>query len=260
MLAGLRGLLGFGDARGEESAGRTHVLAHDRPARLYAIGDVHGCLTELLALERLILADAADTEGEKWIVTLGDYVDRGPASAQVVDHLMAPPPAGFKRICLTGNHEQMLLDFLQAPRHNQAWLDYGGLETARSYGLSDAVLASNPLAIARALAGRIPSSHIAWLAELPIVLAVPGFTFVHAGLRPRVALERQSDEDLLWIREPFLDDLTPGASIIVHGHTPQVEPISTPCRIGIDTAAFATGRLTALRLDQDGGMSFLSTH
>ena len=192
-------------------------------------------------------------------MTLGDYVDRGPASAQVLEHLMAPPPGGFKRICLLGNHEQMLLDFLAAPRRNDLWLDNGGVETARSYGLSEASLAGNPASIAQALEGRIPSSHKDWLSRLPIALAVPGFTFVHAGLRPGIPLDRQDDADLIWIRDPFLDDQTTGATLVVHGHTPEIEPIRTPCRIGIDTAAFATGRLTALRIDHDGATSFLST-
>jgi serine/threonine protein phosphatase 1 len=258
MLAGLRNLLGFGD-RPEEAARRPRIVVPDRPARVYAIGDVHGCFDELLALERQIIADSADVVGEKWIITVGDYIDRGPASAQVLSHLVAAPPAGFKRVSLAGNHEQMLLDFLAAPRRNQMWLENGGWDSARSYGLSDAVLRGNPGTLAAALVGRMPPRHLDWLKQLPAALALPGFTFVHAGIRPGIPLDDQVDEDLLWIREPFLDDWSPSPTIVVHGHTPETEPVRTPNRIGIDTAAFATGRLTALRLDNDDTISFLST-
>lgn len=259
MFPGLRDLLGFGGGRPPPAAGRSHIIAEQRPARLYAIGDIHGCLAELQALEQMIIADAAGVEGEKWIVTLGDYIDRGPASAQVLAHLMGPPPQGFKRISLAGNHEQMLLDFLAAPRRNQGWLDYGGVETARSYGLATPGMKGGPPAIAQALRTVVPAAHLAWIGELPIALAVPGYTFVHAGLRPGIPLDRQADEDLLWIRDTFLAVETPGDTIVVHGHTPETEAITTPCRIGIDTAAYATGRLTALRLDHDGAVSFLRT-
>ena len=258
MLARLRDLLGLGNPF-EQTIERPRIFTPRRPDRLYAIGDIHGCLTELIELERLIIEDSRDAVGEKWIVTLGDYIDRGPASAQVIDHLSAPAPAGFKRISLAGNHEQMLLDFLAAPRRNQLWLDNGGPDTARSYGLNSTALDAGPAALSATLVGRMPSEHLDWLKQLPAMLSLPGFTFVHAGIRPGVPLDDQLDEDLLWIREPFLGDWAPGSSIIVHGHTPQTEPVRTSNRIGIDTAAFATGRLTALRLDNDDSISFLST-
>lgn len=254
MIRSLRDLLRR-NARAEPTP-RPRIVAEHRPARLYAIGDIHGCLAELQALERLIVADAADVAGEKWIVTLGDYIDRGPASAQVLDHLLAPPPAGFRRICLAGNHEQMLLDFLVDPARNQPWLKYGGWETAHSYGLATT---GNAPAVARILAALIPKAHLDWLRGLPTTLAVPGFLFVHAGIRPGIPLDGQADIDLLWIRDPFLAAISPSNSIVVHGHTPGLAPVITPYRIDIDTTAFATGRLTALRLDASGATSFLST-
>ncbi|MBN9309596.1 metallophosphoesterase family protein, partial [Devosia sp.] len=222
-----------------------------------AIGDVHGCFAELLALERRIIADATGVAGEKWIVTLGDYIDRGPASAQVVDHLMAPPPADFRRICLLGNHEQMLLDFLAAPRANPYLLEYGGWETAQSYGLNTSA-GINLTGLARDLRGRMPPEHLQWLEQLPIALSVPGYIFAHAGIRPGLTLDEQSDQDLLWIRQPFLDSLASQAgTIVVHGHTPVAEPEQTAARINVDTGCFATGRLTAVRIDAGGGVSFL---
>jgi serine/threonine protein phosphatase 1 len=239
--------------------GRPHIHADQRPALIYAIGDIHGCFAELERLEHSIVADAAEVEGEKWIVTLGDYIDRGPASAQVVRHLMAPPPAGFRRISLAGNHEQMLLDFLADPRRGRGWLDYGGLDTARSYGLGAVAGSGNPGAIARALDLLLPEEHVGWMRGLPSALAVPGFVFVHAGLRPGIPLDQQSEHDLLWIRDEFLDADLPDGPIVVHGHTPAAEPSRTPRRIGIDTGAFASGILTAVRIDAAGETRFLST-
>lgn len=242
---------------------RSRLAAAEWPAAIYAIGDIHGCIDELLQLERMIVEDAMSVgAGERWLVTLGDYIDRGPRSAQVISHLMSPPPAGFRRVALAGNHEQLLLDFLAEPVANAQWLDFGGLETARSYGMRDRPAVGGPRwarAIARDLAGLIPESHLEFLRALPISLAVPGNYFVHAGIRPGVAVDDQADEDLLWIREPFLEQGVPGDVLVVHGHTPANEPELRTWRIGIDTAAFASGRLTAVRLSPGATPSFLST-
>lgn len=246
----------FGPRRPEPQP-RQRLSAAARPALIYAIGDVHGCLDELLRLEQHIVADAAGTAGEKWIVMLGDYVDRGPASAQVIDHLLAPPPPGFRRFTLAGNHEQMLLEFLAAPRQSAGWLDFGGLETLRSYGIEP--LNQPPAALATALAARLPSAHLDWLHQLPASLEVPGFVFVHAGLRPGVPLDAQDERDMLWIRNEFLDAPASGGPVVVHGHSPEAEPVHNAARIGIDTAAFATGRLTSARIDADGGVSFITS-
>lgn len=259
MFEGLRGLFQRSSAADAGLTGRPRIHADQRPALIYAIGDIHGCFAELERLEQLIVADAADVAGEKWIVTLGDYVDRGPASAQVVRHLMGPPPPGFRRISLVGNHEQMLLDFLADPKRGRGWLDYGGLDTALSYGLGAVAGSGNPVAIAKALDLLLPEEHLSWMRGLPSALVVPGYLFVHAGLRPGIPLEQQSDQDLLWIRDDFLDAELPDGPIVVHGHTPAAEPSSAPRRIGIDTGAFATGILTAVRIDASGDTRFLST-
>jgi len=239
-------------------AARERLRAPTRPVLAYAVGDVHGCLTELRQLERLIEADAAGVVGEKWIVLLGDYIDRGPQSAQVIEHLLAPPPDGFRRFTLAGNHEQMLLDFLAAPNELPEWLAYGGVETLASYGI-DARDGGRPVALARSLEAQMPRSHLEWLRQLPVSLEIPGFVFVHAGMLPGQTLAKQEDRDLLWIREPFLGTATDNGMIVVHGHTPEPEPVRRAWRVGIDTAAFATGRLTAARIDNNGEISFLST-
>lgn len=263
MLENLRSLFGRKRPAATVAGPRARLTATEWPAVVYAIGDIHGCLDELKELEAMIVADAAGVgDGERWLVTLGDYVDRGPYSAQVINHLIAAPPGGFRRIALAGNHEQMLLDFLADPPANAQWLDYGGLDTARSYGAPERNAApGRPLAraVAADLEGVIPEAHLTFLRALPISLTLPGYCFVHAGLRPGVPLDQQSDDDLLWIREPFLEQAVDSERISVHGHTPVNEPDVRTWRIGIDTGAFASGRLTALRLQPDRPPKFLIT-
>lgn len=227
---------------------RTRLSFQTWPAAVYAIGDVHGCLPELIELERRIEADATGPDGEKWIVMLGDYVDRGPYSAQVIEHLLRPPSAGLRRFCLIGNHEQMMLDFLQDPLTHAYWLDEGGVETLRSYRLP-------PFAAPQ---GSIPGAHLQFLRELPISLSLPGWYFVHAGIRPGLSLAAQTDEDLIWIREPFLSARLPRGLRVVHGHTPGPVPVVTAYRICIDTQCFLSGRLTAARVTRNGAISFLA--
>lgn len=239
--------------------GRERLAASARPAVVYAIGDVHGCLDELLQLEQLIRSDAAGVEGEKWIVMLGDYIDRGPRSAQVIEHLLGQPTDSFRRFALAGNHEQMLLDFLASPRQAADWLEYGGWETLASYGIDTRNRTMDATVAAMTLEARMPRSDLDWLRQLPVSLELPGFVFVHAGLRPGRPLADQDESDLLWIREPFLEG--PGAPgvVVVHGHTPETEPVVRTWRVGIDTAAFATGRLTSVRIGAGGEISFLAS-
>ncbi|HVW91887.1 MAG TPA: metallophosphoesterase, partial [Devosia sp.] len=173
------------------------------PAAVYAIGDVHGCLDQLLKLEAEIIADAAQIPGEKWLLTLGDHIDRGARSPAVLDHVMSRPPAGFRRLALVGNHEQLLLDFLDNPPAALEWLEWGGLQTAEAYGMPDDPEQSwrrRPDIFARRLAPLIPERHLELMRGLPTCLSLPGFFFVHAGIRPGVPLARQQDEDLIWIR------------------------------------------------------------
>ncbi|WP_323013457.1 metallophosphoesterase family protein [Devosia sp.] len=246
--------------RPAQKAPRPRISADHWPEAVYAIGDVHGCLAQLLELEAAIVADSAGRAGESWIVMLGDYIDRGPASAQVLDHLIAPPPPGIRRICLAGNHEEMFLDFLGDPRTGSRWPDFGGLETLASYGLPSATLLGLPARRRRdMLAAYIPETHLDFLAGLPALLTLPGMVFVHAGLRPGVPLERQGEQDLLWIREPFLgaDAGLPG--FVIHGHTPGPEVVRTPHRLCLDTGAFATGVLSGARLGPSGVQAILTT-
>lgn len=234
---------------------RPRVHLESWPELVYAIGDVHGCYDLLRDLEARIVADARDRAGEKLIVMLGDYVDRGDRSAQVLDHLLADPPKSFNRICLAGNHEQMMLDFLEAPARSHAWLDNGGRLTLSSYGLEPGHLgAGRQLRVM--LDAHIPENHRSFISGLPACLTLPGAVFVHAGLRPNLALEDQRDEDLLWIRREA-DTGEMRAFTIVHGHTPAPEPQITSNRIGLDTGAYGSGVLTAARFEQGRFAGFL---
>lgn len=231
-----------------------HLELAEAPAALYAIGDVHGCLDELLALESQILADSAAFPGEKMIVMLGDYVDRGPNAAGVIDHLLARPPSGFQRICLLGNHELMAQDFMARPNPRSNWLRNGGLDTLQSYGIMpDALRSARSTQWPMMIKAHIPEEHIDFMRRLAWSLSSPGWLFVHAGMRPGLSLHEQHPDDLFWIRDDFYRavDQLPAEDIecrVVHGHTPAPEPVVTPARICVDTGAFATGRLTAVRI------------
>ncbi len=238
---------------------RPRLAFHTWPAAVYAIGDVHGCLDQLQAIEAEIAQDGRNFEGEKWLVTLGDHVDRGPRSADVVAHVMGPAPPGFRRFALIGNHEQMMLDFLGNPAAHAYWLEQGGMETLASYGLG---LDFPPLQTSEALRlmleERFPADHRHFLDALPTCLSLPGWLFVHAGIRPGIPLGMQSDDDLIWIRAPFLTSQFTGGLRVVHGHTPGRDVVVTPHRIDIDTHCFHTGRLSAVRVTPDGKTAFFS--
>lgn len=238
---------------------RPRLAFHTWPAAVYAIGDVHGCLEQLLELEARIAEDARDFEGEKWLVTVGDHVDRGPRSADVISHVMGPAPASFRRFALIGNHEQMMLDFLGNPAAHAYWLDEGGMETLASYGIEiDYPPLRTSEALRRMLDERFPVHHRRFLEALPSWLSLPGWLFVHAGIRPGISLSMQSDDDLIWIRAPFLTSQLTGGLRVVHGHTPGRDIVATPHRICIDTHCFHTGRLSAVRVTPDGRTAFFS--
>jgi serine/threonine protein phosphatase 1 len=222
------------------------------PSAVYAIGDVHGCLERLREIEALIADDGLGIEGEKWLVTVGDHIDRGPSSKGVIGHTMGPAPTGFRRFALRGNHEQMMLDFLSDPVTHNYWLDEGGAETLESYGLDVRGVALESRSLRDELIALIGPAHLDFIRALPLYLSLPGWLFVHAGIRPGVPLALQTDDDLLWIRSPFLTSQFTGGLRVVHGHTPGRDIVMTPHRIGIDTHCFHSGRLSAVRVTPDG--------
>lgn len=229
---------------------------------LYAVGDIHGRLDLLEAMLGRIEADARSSYAERrTLVFLGDYVDRGPDSKGVVETLIGGLPKGFEAHFLKGNHEAILLNFLDDAWSLDNWLLNGGDATMRSYGLDTDRLArlDAPIELWRqALQEAMPETHLQFYRSLRLSVAFGDYLFVHAGVNPSVPLGEQSEADLIWIRGPFLDHAEAFGKIVVHGHTPGKEPVTRSNRIGIDTGAFFTGRLTALRLER-GSRQFLRT-
>lgn len=221
--------------------------------RLYAVGDVHGRLDLLLEMERLIAEDARTARSATRIVMLGDYIDRGPDSAGVVAHL-AERRRIDGRITLRGNHETYPLEAIGDAEVMVRWLDFGGREALRSWGvevdaIGEASILANAPEIAAAIAERIPAEHMAFLRETALMHRAGDYLFVHAGVRPGLALDAQDPTDLLTIRKPFHGFDGDLGVVVVHGHTPGSEPVIRPNRVCIDTKAFASGRLTCLVME-----------
>lgn len=217
----------------------------------YAIGDIHGRYDLLVKAEEAILRDGAQLPGRKLIVTLGDYIDRGPDSAKVITHLLEPLPDGFDRICLAGNHEVAMLDYIDGWVSFDDWMQMGSAELLKSYGLDTDHL---PLVLRTGakldafIRQSLPRPHIDFLRTLPVMLDTPSVVFVHAGIDPMLPLDAQTDEDLILIRRRFLESGIPLPKLVVHGHTPNDEPDIRSTRLNLDTRAFRSGKLTVARL------------
>ena len=228
--------------------------------RVYAVGDVHGCLDQLAALHQAIGADLVErplhSDARAVLVQLGDYIDRGPDSAGVVARLMAPfavPPgvAVPEMVCLMGNHEDMLLGALDWRRGSaELWLANGGVESLRSWGVPWRTAAKR-------WAGLLPAAQVDFLRGLKLLHRLGGYVFVHAGLRPGVPMEAQTRQDMLWIREPFLSSDAGLGAVAVHGHTAEEnQPVVRANRIGMDTGAVLGGMLSCVVLEGET-MGFL---
>lgn len=221
---------------------------------IYAVGDIHGRLDLLREVHKKIDEDKktlrATAVSEMY---LGDYIDRGPNGAEVVSHLIARA-RGCQAFFLRGNHEQMLLNFINGDDCLGDWRKIGGAPTLLSYGLKTEQVARDvPEETVRAeFMRRLPSEHQRFYAETSSYCDAEPYLFVHAGLRPSVALEQQSLMDLLTIRTQFLEFAGDLGRIVVHGHTPVMQPELRPNRINLDTGAFATHLLTCLKVDERG--------
>jgi len=226
--------------------------AGPRGQRAYAIGDVHGCLD---LLERVLARIGSEIEQnprpKTSIVFLGDIVDRGPSSAQVIERLSTWSNPRASMHFIMGNHEEVMLrvmdgDVSLLPN----WLRFGGAATLRSYGLDARSIARKPEEEAvRIIRDSVPASYREFLASFADSISFGGYVFVHAGIRPGIDLAEQSQSDLRWIREPFLEDSTDHGFVVVHGHTISNSVDVTANRIGIDTGAYSTGVLTALAIE-----------
>ncbi len=221
--------------------------------RVYAIGDVHGRLDLLEAAFRRIDADIALASAPRIVeITLGDYVDRGPSSRQVIDALIARQKR-TRLIAIKGNHEDLFASCLKDKKSLDTWLALGCVPTLSSYGIKISHERNEDLTLELAdrLQKAIPQKHKDWLSGLPTSHSCGDFLFVHAGIRPEVPLDAQSERDLMWIRDDFLDSDALFEKFVVHGHTPVIKPDIRRNRANIDTGAYATNVLTCLRIEED---------
>ena len=224
--------------------------------RAYAIGDVHGRADLLAELLSVVKADALlrPGPGTNVIVYLGDYVDRGPQSREVIDLILSDPLPDFAEVRLLGNHDETLLRFLDDASVGPTWSTYGGDATLLSYGVRakpDLRGVERYEDMRRQLVQLMPPGHVEFLRGLSLSCVAGDYLFVHAGVRPGVPVDRQSPTDLLWIRNDFIESMEDYGPVVVHGHTPFERPDVRHNRIGIDTNAFASGMLTCLILEDD---------
>lgn len=241
-----------------ESLG-TRFWTRKRPAepaipsgyRVYAVGDVHGCLDLLDELLGSIEQDWEQRGPAKTVILfLGDLIDRGPASNQVIERLRTYAPEGARLVFLIGNHEEVLLRLLRGESQFFGdWLRFGGAECATSYGISPASLKRGDELGVDVLRRKIPEAHQRFLESFVDTFRIGDYLFVHAGIRPGVKLAEQSQTDLRWIRDPFLEDEKDHGFVVVHGHTIGEAVQVRPNRIGLDTGAYHSGVLTALGLE-----------
>jgi serine/threonine protein phosphatase 1 len=237
--------------------------AHHVPVgrRVYAIGDIHGRLDLLEILLEAIASDGASRPAAATtMIFLGDLIDRGPDSASVVERLLQFSKAGLDARFLMGNHEEVFLRALKGDlRALRLLIRIGGRETIFSYGIGPEDYRNLDFEdLAALLKEKVPAEHVEFLSSFERWIEVGDYLFVHAGLRPGVALADQSSSDLRWIRDDFLRHRDSFGKLVVHGHSISDEVDVRSNRIGIDTGAFASGRLTALGLEKDSRW-FLST-
>lgn len=225
-------------------------------ARIYAIGDIHGRADLLQELFRRIDEDL-NTYPTPFSthVLLGDYIDRGPNSRMVVDTIIERSLL-HNLVCLKGNHEKLMMDFLQQPEVLDVWQHLGGLETLLSYGLRPSIRITAKARLAKEFEKKLPDRHKEFFKELVPCWTFGDYFFTHAGVKPGTPLANQKEQDLMWIREEFLSSNEIFDKIIVHGHSPVPEPTVYENRINIDTGAYATGILSCLIID-DGGLFLL---
>jgi len=231
---------------------KPRTVAGPRGHRAYAVGDIHGRLDLLERLLNGIEAEIAEHSRHKTsIIFLGDIIDRGPASAEVVERLRTYRHSDASVHFVMGNHEEVMLRVLGGEANLLAsWLRFGGAETLTSYGVDPAELGHmRKEAKLERIRAAIPAEHRKFIEGFADSISFGGYLFVHAGIRPGIDLAEQSQTDLRWIREPFLEDSRDHGFVVVHGHTITNEVDVTPNRIGIDTGAFCTGTLTALGID-----------
>lgn len=196
----------------------------------FAVGDIHGCADALERMLSRIQAYAA----QGTVVFLGDYIDRGPSSCEVLQRLIEGPPSGWTWICLKGNHEDMMVGAYSSPRKRGLWLDNGGVETEMSYS------------------GKVDPEHLSWAADLPLIHCDDHRIFVHAGVSTVMPLDKQSGRDFLWMRIPAGHSEDYWGRHLVHGHTrSEANPRTIGNRTNVDSACVFGGRLSCAVFDDE---------
>jgi serine/threonine protein phosphatase 1 len=219
---------------------------------IYAIGDIHGHADLFRSILSKILEDAK--AGKPRLVLMGDYIDRGTQSREVIGILLSPWfRSTFNPITLMGNHEAMLLAAMGNQKVADQWMHFGGAETIESYGIEFGMRST--LKVMDEFRRKMPADHIGAISQMPLSHAEGKWFFTHAGVRPGVALAEQISDDLLWIREPFLTHEGEFGAVIVHGHSTTKDPEILPNRIGLDTGCgYGGGMLSAAALHHDGSV------
>jgi serine/threonine protein phosphatase 1 len=234
------------------SSRRDQGPAGARGYRAYAVGDIHGRVDLLEHLLAKVHADLQRRPARKTLlVFVGDLIDRGPSSAQVIERLRCYRRDGVKPVFLLGNHEEVLLRVLAGDSSViDSWLKFGGVQCLQSYGVTLAKLRGQSAEdIIEIVRGAVPAEHVEFLETFVDSCRFGDYLFVHAGIRPGVDVDQQSQSDLRWIREPFLYDDTDHGFVVVHGHTITDEVDERSNRIAIDTGAYRSGILTALAIE-----------
>jgi serine/threonine protein phosphatase 1 len=220
--------------------------------RIYCIGDIHGCHDLLIKLINAIELDAQDYPDRVLLIYLGDFIDRGTSSKEVIDFIINYQNNRFESIFIRGNHEQTLLDFFNEDTMDKAWFSFGGMATLASYGVRINKIPTRHedfLYLQQQLSNLLPVNHYQFLKETRLSYSIGSYFFVHAGINPHQALNDQYAEDLMWIRDEFINYKKPFEKIIVHGHTVTTKPEILPNRIGIDTGAYMSGILSCVVLE-----------
>ena len=235
-------------------------------SQIFVVGDIHGCHTLLKQIHKKILDKLDNARGNKLLIYLGDYIDRGPKIKETIQALLDFQPDNFQQVFLLGNHEQMMLDFInKVPDSLYLWVLNGGDETLNSYGIKGAAslydeTKSNET-VRNELVNSIPEKHLQFFNNLSLSYQWGGYFFVHAGIDPDVPLDKQDKNTLIWQRgREFLFNTISFEKVIVHGHTPQPEIEDLTNRINLDTGAFYTGTLSCLIIEtKTGKKQFINT-
>ena len=230
-------------------------------SKIFVVGDIHGCNNLLKQIHKKILDKSNNVSGNKLLIYLGDYIDRGPTIKETVQTILYFQPRGFQCIFLLGNHEQMMLDFINnVPDSLYQWILNGGDKTLDSYGVKEISLIKDET-IRDKFVSNIPKDHYQFFNNLFLSYQWEDYFFVHAGIDPDIPLDKQDKNTLIWQRKrKFLANTKAFEKIIVHGHTPQPEIENLTNRINLDTGAFYTGILSCLIIDaKSGKKKFINT-